>query len=291
MSSPDRALRESTRERATRLGLVGNGCLFLLKAWAAWWTGSLAVLSDALNSLTDIFGSITVWICVKVGQKEADANHPFGHGRAEPVAALVIAILAGVIGFEVMKLGAESFLSADRLARPWVAVLALSVSLVVKGAMAFYLQREGRRSDSPALLASATDSKNDILVSAVALIGVVGTAYGGAAFDASAAILIGIWIIWTGFRIGMKNIGYLMGQEPERRLVEEIRRTALCIRGVRGVHDLRAHYVGSLIHVELHVEIERDMGAKEAHNIATDVHKAVEGLPLVNEAFIHLDPV
>ncbi|MFQ5692601.1 MAG: cation diffusion facilitator family transporter [Nitrospinota bacterium] len=291
MRSSLRIFPMGARERATRLGLLGNGALFLLKAWAAWWTGSLAVLSDALNSLTDIFGSIAVWICVRVGAREADANHPFGHGRAEPMAALVIAILAGVMGFEMMKLGAESFWRAGRIERGWIAVLALGITMVLKGAMAFYLYREGRRSDSPALLASAVDSKNDVLVSAVALIGVVGTAYAGVALDAPAAFLIGLWIIRTGFRIGMKNIGYLMGQEPEKGLVEEIRRTALATSGVRGVHDLRAHYVGNLIHVELHVEIAPDMGAKEAHDISARVHAAVENLPQVDEAFVHLDPV
>jgi divalent metal cation (Fe/Co/Zn/Cd) transporter len=89
----------------------------------------------------------------------------------------------------------------------------------------------------------------------------------------------------------MKNIGYLMGQQPEWRLVEQIRQTALAVPGVKGVHDLRAHYVGNLIHAELHVEIEREMGAKDAHDIAAAVHQVVEDLSHVSEAFIHLDPI
>lgn len=291
MKSPVRNFIESAPERATRLGLTGNGSLFLLKAVAAWLTGSLAVLSDALNSLTDTFGSIAVLICVRVGRKGADADHPFGHGRAEPVAALVIATLAGVMGFEMMKLGVENLWRAGPLAKSWIAVLALSITMLVKGGMAFQLHRVGRRWDSPALLASATDSRNDILVSAVALVGVLGGSLGWTGLDASAAFFIGLWIIRTGFRIGMKNIGYLMGQEPEERLIEEIRQTALNVPGVKGVHDLRAHYVGNLIHVELHAEIDWDMGAQEAHEIAADVHTAVERLRPVSEAFIHLDPV
>ncbi|MBI2881816.1 MAG: cation transporter [Candidatus Tectomicrobia bacterium] len=291
MKSRVRIFNESTPEKATRLGVVGNGLLFLLKALAAWLTGSLAVLSDALNSLTDIFGSLAVLICVRVGAKAADANHPFGHGRAEPVAALIIAILAGVMGFEMMKLGAQNLWTREAIARGWVAVLALSITMLTKGGMALYLHREGRRADSPALAASATDSKNDVLVSAVALAGVLGNSLGWVRLDALAAFLIGLWIIRTGFRIGMKNIGYLMGKEPEEKWVEEIRRTALAVPGVKGVHDLRAHYVGNLIHAEIHVEIRPDLAAKEAHDIAVDVHQAVEKLPRVGEAFIHLDPL
>ena len=271
--------------------MTGNGGLFALKTLAAWLTGSLAVLSDALNSLTDTFGSIAVLVCVRLGAQEADESHPFGHGRADPVAALVIAILAGVMGFEMMKLGVQSFWEEGEIARSWIAIVALSITIVVKSGMTASLQRAGRLSNSPALLASATDSRNDVFVSAVALAGVIGGSLGWTRLDSVAAIIIGLEIMRTGFHIDTKNIGYLIGREPGRPQVEEIRQTALETRGVKGVHDLRAHYVGNLIHVEIHVEIDQELGAQEAHDIAAAVHAAVESLPHVEEAFIHLDPI
>jgi hypothetical protein len=135
------------------------------------------------------------------------------------------------------------------------------------------------------------ECENDIWTSLAALIGLAAAVAGAGMLDPLAGILVGMWIVWGGYRFGRKNIDYLMGKSPGQELVERIRSMALEIAGVRGVHDVRAHYVGHRVHVEVHVEVDQELPTRRSHDVGGSVRAAIERLPGVDRAFIHVDPV
>ncbi len=276
--------------QATVMGIAANSGLFALKFLAGMMTGSLALLSDSLNSFADTAYSVAVFIAVGVSHQKPDKEHPFGHHRAEPVAALIIAILAGILGFEIIKEGFMGLFASQAHIFSIFGITALLTSMAVKSGMWAYFKRVAKRLDSPAISASSVDSRNDVLVSLVALLGFSGPAMGLPNLDFYASILIGAFIIWSGYEIGSKNIDYLMGSSPGSKKLKEIREKVESIEGVLGIHDTRAHFVGNYLHVQIHIEVDKDLHTDKAHEIGKRVETAVEGIPSVDKAFVHIDP-
>ena len=277
-------------KNATLLGIFGNIILFFLKISAGFLYNSIAVISDAFNSFTDIVASVIVYISVKMAAKEADDEHPFGHYRAEPIAGLIVAIFTGILGFEVIKISFARLLTGEKTIISLMPIFVLLFTLVLKGFMYFYARNIGRKLNSTAILASAADHRNDVLISSAALAGVSGAYLGYNFLDPLVALAIGVWIITAGYRIGKDNIKFLIGTAPSDELIEIIRKTALSIKGIEGVHDVKAHYVGVLLQIELHISVDKKMTISEAHNIGKNVSGKLEKLEQVDRAFVHIDP-
>ena len=289
MISPERHRRA---RRATLTGIAGNTILFVVKATIGVASGSIALLSDAFNSLVDVVASIAIWYSVHVADRAPDADHPFGHQRAETIAALAVAIFTAILGFEIGRSAVERLVAGPRpIELAGWALAALVFSMAGNLALARYLRRRGEELESPAILANAVECENDIWTSLAALIGLAAAVAGVEILDPLAGILVGIWIVWGGYRFGRKNIDYLMGKSPGQELVDRIRSLALGIAGVRGVHDVRAHYVGHRIHVEVHVEVDQELPTRRSHDVGGSVRATIERLPGVDRAFIHVDPV
>lgn len=277
--------------RATVLNIAGNTALFILKIVAGALSGSIALISDALNSLNDIAAAIATFICVKISNKQADAGHPFGHSRAEPIAGLIIAVLAGILGFEVIRASVERLLSDGN---PEITAFSLAVpfiTMAAKGAMAWHFKRVGRMFNSPALNATAIDSLMDVLIAAAALAGIAGAYMGYEYFDPLAGLVISLWIIYTGYKIGLENIAYLIGEAPPPKLMEAIKSAALAVKNVKAINTVRAHFVGNFIHVEIHVEVDKDLSTFDSHAIGKEVERSIEGVGSIEKTFVHIDPV
>ncbi|MFQ5737289.1 MAG: cation diffusion facilitator family transporter [Thermodesulfobacteriota bacterium] len=277
--------------RATLLNIAGNTALFAIKLAAGVLSGSIAIISDALNSLNDIAASVATFVCVKISDKRADEGHPFGHSRAEPIAGLIIAVLAGILGFEVIRTSVERLLGGAEVEVSLFTLAVPVVTMVTKGLMGTHFGRVARAVKSPALRATAMDSYMDVLVAFAALVGIIGVKTGYPLFDPVAGLVISFWIMYAGYRIGMENIAYLMGQAPSNHMMEEIKAGALRIPGVNAINTARAHYVGNFIHVEIHVEVDKDLPTMESHAIGKKVEREIEGIGSIEKAFVHIDPV
>ena len=276
---------------ATLLGIYGNLLLFILKFIVGFLYNSIAVISDAVNSLTDIVASVIVYISVKVSSKSADKKHPFGHHRAEPIAGLIVAIFIGIVGFEIIKYAFERLLKGGYFIRGVAPIMVMLFTLILKSGMYIYTLRVGKKYNSTAILASAVDHRNDVLISIGALIGVGGAYFGYPIMDPLFALLIGFWIVYAGYKIGLDNLKFLMGEAPSKELMDRIKRIALSIDYVKGINDVRAHYVGVLLHVEVHIEVDRKLTIYRAHTIGKKVQNKLEKLDEIDRAFIHIDPV
>lgn len=277
--------------RATLLNILANTTLFALKFIAGLVSGSIALLSDALNSLTDVASSIAIYVSVKISEKQADEGHPFGHGRAEPIAGLIVAILAGILSFEVIRASFEKLITKEPVIVTSFTLLVPVMTMATKGLMSWHFNKVARDVGSPALKATSIDSFSDVLVAFTALAGIAGASIGHPYLDPAAGLIISVWIMYTGYTIGVENIDYLMGRSPEPELMERIKEAALRVAGVKNINTVRAHYVGNFIHVEIHIEVDKNLPTLESHAIGKGVEAEVEKLGAIEKAFIHIDPV
>ena len=278
-------------KKITFLLVIGNTLLFILKIIAGIISNSIALISDAINSFTDIISSFIVLFCVKMGRKQADSDHPFGHHRIEPIAALIVAIFIAIVGFEIINVSIKRFITGEEIFFSWIPVLILIFTMVLKIFMYLYIKITGKEINSPAISASAVDCRNDVFISGAVLLGLVGYNFGYTYLDPLIGIIIGLLIIFSGYQVGRSNIDFLVGKSPNKKAIKEIRDITLKIKGVKGLNDLKAHYVGNYVHVEVHIELNKKLSLVKAHNIGKKVESKLEELPWINKAFIHIDPV
>jgi len=199
-------------------------------------------------------------------------------------------MLAGVLGAQIIKTGIEGLMSPEAKVFSLIAVGALLFTIGLKIFMWVYFRAVGKKIRSPAIEAASVDCRNDVLVSSIALLGVFAPLLGFPNLDYWAAIAIGLFILRSGYSIGLENLDYLMGKTPSKDILDEIVKRACSVKGVSGVHDVKAHYVGNYIHVQVHIEVKKTLTVTEAHDIGDVVEKKVEAIPSVDRAFIHIDP-
>ena len=283
--------RGSALRRVGLLVLGVNLVLALAKGGVYLETGSLAVGSEAVNSLADTVYSLVIVAGLYLTTRPPDFEHPHGHERIEPFVSLFVALGIFAAGVFVILQAATSLRSGQpEVARGPAAVAVLGGAAIVKFLLYRYCLRIGREQHSPALVATAADNRNDILTAGAALAGVLGAAAGYPVLDPLAAGIVAIGILYTGVEVVRDNVDYLVGAAPPEDLRAEIVRRALEHPEVRGAHDVIAHYVGPEIDVSLHVEVEGDHTLIEAHEIETAVMESIEDLPEVDDAFVHVDP-
>jgi cation diffusion facilitator family transporter len=277
-----------------RVGLVVlavNLGLAALKGGVWYTTGSLAVGSEAVNSLADTAYSLVIVAGLYLTTRPPDIEHPHGHERIEPFVSLFVAVGMFGAGAGILWRAATTLLAGavgPPAGAPAVAVLALAAGL--KLWLYRYCLRVGKRTHSPAVVATAVDNRNDVLTAGAALVGVSGAAMGVPALDPLAAGVVALGILYAGVEVVRDNVDYLVGRAPPEDLREEIVRRALDHPDVEGAHDVVAHYVGPEIDVSLHVEVQGDRTLLEAHDIETAVMDAVRELPQVDDVFVHVDP-
>jgi cation diffusion facilitator family transporter len=279
-----------TKKSAVIVGLLGNILLFISKLIIGFLTNSIAIISDALNSLADIINSIVLFISVKVGSKSADKEHPFGHYRSEPIGGLIVAVLTVVLGFELVRIAIDRFINKVAPNFSTLMLLILLITIAVKASMYFYTKAAWKKTQSIALFAFMVDHRNDIWIACGAIIGFIGVNYNLAFLDPLVGILIGLWIIKVGFGIGIDNIKFLMGEAPKKELLEKIKNAASKVKGVKGIQQVKAHYVGTLVQVALIITVDRNMSIYQAHALGTKVEKEVEKLEEIDKAFVHINP-
>lgn len=278
-------------KRAAYLSLLVNICLFTMKIVVGVISNSIAVISDAINSLTDIVSSAVIMFSVRVSLKKPDVEHQFGHNAAQPIAVFVIALFTGVVGINVVEESIRRIISPDKIHVNSAVYIVLGITVLVKILLTRYQSNVGRTYKSPALKASAVDSLNDILASSLSIIAVFVVELGFPYVDGIAGILIAFFIFKSGYEIAKENLDYLMGRSAEDHLILDIAKRAMAVEGVVGMNDLRSHYVGNKFHIEIHIEVDKNISTELSHNIGNKVKFAIQEIDEVQQAFVHIDPV
>lgn len=263
---------------------AGSALLCVGLGLAHYWTGSELALAHAADSGFDTFTALVLAWAVRVASQPRDASHPFGHSRAEPLGALFVAFLAGALAFEVAG-DAISALMGEHAIRPSRILWLLAVKAAFKlGILVFAARRSG-----PAMHALRVDARNDVATSAVAGLGIWGATMGHPDLDAWLTLPLAAWIAWSGFELAHENVRRLMGESPPQKQLDELAALGRQIEGVLGIHDLRAHYLGTRLQIHLHVLVDDGLTVKEAHDIGERVRVRIEAVEEVADCSVHID--
>jgi cation diffusion facilitator family transporter len=279
--------------RATFLGLAVNGLLAAGKLTAGIFGRSHALIADAVESMADIFSSIIVWRGVVLAAQPADANHPYGHGKAEPLAA---AIVATMLLFAAVGIGLQAVvdvLQPKRGPEPFTLAV-LVVVVVIKEALFRFVRREADTVESTAIRTDAWHHRSDVITSIAAGIGISVALVGGdpwaLADDIAAVVAAGI-IAWNGWRLLRPALDELMDASPSRALVDQIRAAAATTGGVDRVEKCVVRKMGYQYFVDMHVEVDPDMSVMRAHRISHEVRDTVrQRIAAVRDVLVHIEP-
>ena len=286
---------KKTRAAAGRLsGIVGIICnllLFALKLAVGTLSGSVSITADAMNNLSDATSSIVTLVGFHLAEKPADEHHPFGHARFEYLAGLAVAGLILIIGYELAQTSVGKILNPASVELQWVTVGVLLGSIAVKFWLSRFNRKLGQLIDSAALMATAEDSRNDVLATAAVLAAAVIERLTSWQVDGYMGLLVAAFILWSGFNMARETISPLLGEcaDPELRCL--IADFVSAQPKVLGYHDLMVHDYGpGQRFASLHVEMDKNEDALECHEIIDDMERAMyneHGIHLV----VHYDPV
>jgi cation diffusion facilitator family transporter len=279
--------------RASLLGLGVNAVLAGVKLTAGILGNSYALVADAIESFADIASSIIVWRGVVVAARPPDADHPYGHGRAETLATAVVALLLlGAAGLIMVQSVREVFTPHHAPAAFTLYVL-LGVVLV-KETLFRWVNRVGQEVESGAVAADAWHHRSDAITSAAAALGISVALMGGEAYksaDDIAAIFAAVIIGWNGYRLLKPAMGELMEEVPGGDLLDVAATTARNVTGVLGVEKCLARKIGYAFVLEMHIEVNPKMSVAASHELAHQVKDSIQSqLPRVHDVIIHIEP-
>ena len=287
---------EQTRSAYGKLcGIVGiflNLLLFAGKFFAGLLSGSIAVTADAFNNLSDAGSSVVSLVSFRISEQKPDAKHPYGHGRIEYVAGLIISAVIIIMAYELIKDSVGKIIHPEETEWSVVVLVILIASILVKCYMAFYNARLGKRYDAAALRATAIDSLSDCVATTVVLLCTVLSHIFGWKIDGYTGVLVGGFILLAGIRAAKEVINPLLGEPPEKEYVDSIEQLVLAFDpAILGVHDLMVHDYGPGRRViSLHAEVPAEGNVLELHDIIDNLeHSLSKELGCV--ATIHMDPV
>jgi cation diffusion facilitator family transporter len=280
--------------RATFTGLVVNVFLSATKLVAGIVGHSHALVADACESLTDIFSSVIVWRGVVVAAEPADEDHPYGHGKAEPLAA---AVVSGILLFVAGWIAIEALhnLGQPRPAPKIFTLLVLFGVIVIKEGLFRFVAREAASMENSAMRADAWHHRSDAITSIAAAIGISTALIGGEKFawadDAAALAAAGV-IAWNGWRLLRSTFGDLMDTAPDHEIRDKIRRLAETIPGVARVEKSFVRKMGYQFYVDMHVEVDPQMTVLRSHEIAHAVKDKIrDAMPAVSDVLVHIEPL
>ena len=287
----DERVRYTYGRLAGAAGLTANVLLFAAKLAIGALSGSVAILADAFNNLSDAGSSIVTLVGFKLSSAPPDAEHPFGHGRMEYLSALGVAALIMAAGFEL-------FLSAvDKIRHPALpefgvlTIVVLALAIAVKLWMALFYKKIGNTIRSEALKASCADSCNDVICTGVVLLTSLIGWLSGVAIDGYVGLLVALFVIWSGFTVIKETVSPLLGQAPDPEMVQDIKNTVMAHPGIIGVHDLMIHNYGpGRLVLSLHAEVSCHEDMMRSHDLIDCVERELSRKYRAI-ACIHMDPV
>jgi len=289
--------KESAQKYRTKIGVfqgwvsVGvNGILFLIKIILGLMVGAVSLIADAVHTFSDVVtSSIVIW-GFKQAEKPVDVEHPYGHGRAEYIATLIIAILLCVAGIEIIEA------SIDRIKNPalvnvkWWMIAVLSLTIIVKEMTARYAEFLSSLIASGTLHADAWHHRTDALSSLLVVGAMVAGMYGYSSIDGWVGLGVAGFLLYTGFEIAKDAVDDLIGKPPTTEEVENIRNIVMTVPGVLGAHDITVHSYGHDKFISIHVEIDANETTAKAHDISEEVEERLAKAMGV-EPTVHMDPV
>lgn len=288
----DAAVRTAYGNLASLVGMACNILLCIGKLLAGTLFGSIAIMADALNNLSDASSNVVSLIGFRLAAKAPDAEHPYGHARYEYLAGLVVSVTILAIGLSLLKESALKVLHPTPVAFSWLSIGVLAASILVKLWLSGFNRAVGKKINSETLMATAADSRNDVLTTGAVLLSTILcslTGYG--IMDGIMGVGVAAFILWSGWGLVMDTLSPLLGESPSPELVEHIEQTVMSYPGVLGVHDLMVHDYGpGHQFASLHVEFPAETDPLTAHDVIDNIENDFLKKDRL-QVTIHYDPI
>ena len=288
----DAAVRTAYGNLASLVGMACNILLCIGKLLAGTLFGSIAIMADALNNLSDASSNVVSLIGFRLAAKAPDAEHPYGHARYEYLAGLVVSVTILAIGLSLLKESALKVLHPTPVAFSWLSIGVLAASIHVKLWLSGFNRAVGKKINSETLMATAADSRNDVLTTGAVLLSTILcslTGYG--IMDGIMGVGVAAFILWSGWGLVMDTLSPLLGESPSPELVEHIERTVMSYPGVLGMHDLMVHDYGpGHQFASLHVEFPAETDPLTAHDVIDNIENDFLKKDRL-QVTIHYDPI
>ena len=288
----DAAVRTAYGNLASLVGMACNILLCIGKLLAGTLFGSIAIMADALNNLSDASSNVVSLIGFRLAAKAPDAEHPYGHARYEYLAGLVVSVTILAIGLSLLKESALKVLHPTPVVFSWLSIGVLAASILVKLWLSGFNRAVGKKINSETLMATAADSRNDVLTTGAVLLSTILcslTGYG--IIDGIMGVGVAAFILWSGWGLVMDTLSPLLGESPSPELVEHIERTVMSYPGVLGMHDLMVHDYGpGHQFASLHVEFPAETDPLTAHDVIDNIENDFLKKDRL-QVTIHYDPI
>lgn len=288
----DPKVRAAYGNLACWVGVACNLLLCLGKLTVGTLFGSIAIMADALNNLSDASSNVVSLIGFRLAAKAPDAEHPYGHARYEYLAGLVVSVTILAIGLSLLKESALKVLHPTPVVFSWLSIGVLAASILVKLWLSGFNRAVGKKINSETLMATAADSRNDVLTTGAVLLSTILcslTGYG--IMDGIMGVGVAAFILWSGWGLVMDTLSPLLGESPSPELVEHIERTVMSYPGVLGMHDLMVHDYGpGHQFASLHVEFPAETDPLTAHDVIDNIENDFLKKDRL-QVTIHYDPI
>ena len=281
--------------RGAWVGIIGNAFLSLIKILAGIFGKSYSLISDGLHSLSDITSSLAVLFGMIVAAKPRDKEHPYGHGKAESIASLTVAIMLIVFGLIIGYKVVSSYVDEAVFVEPaaytlWIAFF----SVIAKEGMYRYKVNLGKKIKSTSLIADAWHHRSDALSSAVVVVALVLTIYAGekwAFMDRAGALAVSVMILYAGVKVYLRAASELMDESVDPEIEKEVKKIASTIKEIKYVETLLVRKAGLDFLVDMHIEVDANLSVLESHSIAKLVkNKILQEMPQVKSVLVHVEP-
>lgn len=273
------------------VGILLNIILFAGKFLAGTLSRSIAITADALNNLSDAGSSFITLAGFKLASQKPDPDHPYGHGRMEYLSGLFVSLLIILMAVELLKTSFNKIMYPTDTAISPLVMIILAISILVKLYMSFYNNKIGRKIDSAALLATAADSRGDMISTLLVLVSSAISYFSGIQIDGYCGLLVGLFILYSGFNAAKDTIDPLLGKAPDKEYVEKIEEIVTSHDLILGIHDMMIHDYGpGRVVVSLHAEVPSDGDILEMHDLIDHIEHDL-GEMCDCEAVIHMDPI
>jgi len=283
---------------ATWIGIIINVLLTILKGIGGFISGSRALLADALHSASDIVSSVVILFAVKIANKPPDEEHPYGHGKAENVAAIIVALLLIVVGIEISISSIKIFFGERPSAPGSIALVIIIISIILKEGLFHYKYYVGKKYRSSALISDAWHHRSDSLSSIAALIG-VGGAILGEKFnvpllvygDAAAGVIVSIIVIKIGYDLAKESSLIMMEKVLAKEDIQEFKKTVRSVEGVLRIDQMLARTHGSYVIIDIKISVDPNITVKEGHDIARNVKQILlKEHDDIEDVLVHVNP-
>lgn len=273
------------------VGIVLNILLFAGKFLAGTISHSIAITADAINNLSDAGSSFITLAGFKLASQKPDPDHPYGHGRIEYLSGLFVSLLIILMAVELIKTSFNKIIHPTETTISPLVIVILVVSILVKFYMSVYNSKVGKQIDSAALLATAADSRGDMLATLLVLISSAVAYFFGIQIDGYCGLLVGLFILYAGFNAAKETINPLLGKAPDKEYVEKIEEIVTSHDLILGIHDMMIHDYGpGRVVVSLHAEVPSDGDILEMHDLIDHIEHDLSEMCNC-EAVIHMDPI